>query len=249
MPMIVSINQPAYLPWLGYFHRIAASDLHIVLDHVQFEKNSFTNRNKVATANGPVWLTVPVKTSGRFAHLSIDTLEIDNTTNWRKRHHLTIEQNYSKCPFFRAHAPFFEGLYQREWFLLRDLCRETTEYLLKGFGITTPLRYSSQMHSTGSKSDLVLGLCKEVNADAYLSGTLGRQYMKVEEFEAAGVCVAFQDYCHPEYRQLHAPFISHLSALDLLLNCGPNSLEILMKGQDTSAVGKNVDSPANRTCC
>ena len=74
--MIVSINQPAYLPWLGYFHRIAVSDLHVVLDHVQFEKNSFTNRNKVRTASGTPWLTVPVRSKGRFGDLAINEVDI-----------------------------------------------------------------------------------------------------------------------------------------------------------------------------
>ncbi|HMC74088.1 MAG TPA: WbqC family protein, partial [Terriglobales bacterium] len=82
--MIISINQPAYLPWLGYFHRIAVSDMHIVLDSVQFEKNSFTNRNKARTAQGWCWLTVPVKTAGRFGELNIREVEIDNERPWAK---------------------------------------------------------------------------------------------------------------------------------------------------------------------
>ncbi len=77
--MLLSINQPAYLPWPGYFDRIARSDLHVVLDHVQFEKNSFINRNRILGANGPCWLTVPVRTKGRFGDLQIHEIEIDNT--------------------------------------------------------------------------------------------------------------------------------------------------------------------------
>ena len=96
--MIVSINQPAYLPWLGYFHRIAVSGAHVVLDHVQFEKNSFTNRNKVRTAGGWCWLTVPVRTKGRFGDLAIRSLEIDNSTDWRARHWKTLYQSYKRAP-------------------------------------------------------------------------------------------------------------------------------------------------------
>src|ERR1051326_8427944 len=101
--MIVSINQPAYLPWLGYFDRIAASDIHVVLDHVQFEKNSFVNRNKVRTAQGATWLTVPVETSGKFGQLPIDQLQIASDQPWARKHWKTIEQCYAHAPYFDAH--------------------------------------------------------------------------------------------------------------------------------------------------
>ena len=124
--MIVSINQPAYLPWLGYFHRIASSDLHIVLDHVQFEKNSFTNRNKVRTSTGWTWLTVPVKTKGLFGDLAINKVEINNTSNWRDKHWKTLSQIYNKAAFWREHATSLREVYQRPWTRLGDLCREMT---------------------------------------------------------------------------------------------------------------------------
>ena len=129
--MIASISQPAYLPWLGYFERIAASDVHVVLDHVQFEKNSFTNRNKVRTSTGWTWLTVPVQTRGRFGNSAIDRLEIDNSGPWSAKHWATLRQNYVRAPYFRAHEPFFELLYARRWDGLADLCREITTYLLE----------------------------------------------------------------------------------------------------------------------
>lgn len=110
--MIVSVNQPAYLPWPGYFHRIAVSDTHVVLDHVQFEKNSVTNRNKVRTATGWSWLTVPLRTKGRFGDLAIRSVEIDNATDWRTRHWKTLRQSYGRAPHFAAHAAYFEDVYK-----------------------------------------------------------------------------------------------------------------------------------------
>src|SRR5207249_4338568 len=135
--MIVSINQPAYLPWLGYFHRIAVSDAHVVLDHVQFEKNSFTNRNKVRTREGWCWLTVPVKTAGKFGALPINEVRIANENLWASKHWATLMLNYSKAPFFNQHAEFFEDIYTRRWEKLADLAREITEYMLNAFGIHT----------------------------------------------------------------------------------------------------------------
>ena len=105
--MIVSINQPAYLPWLGYFDRIVQSDIHIVLDHVQFEKNSNINRNKIRTFNSWSWLTVPIKTKSKYGNLSINNLEIDNSYLWKKKHLRSIQQSYSKTSFFFRTQKFF----------------------------------------------------------------------------------------------------------------------------------------------
>lgn len=230
--MIVSINQPAYLPWLGYFHRIASSDLHLVLDHVQFEKNSFTNRNKVRTANGTAWLTVPVKTSGRFGELPISGLEIDNKSDWRRKHWQTLQQSYGKAPHFAEHEEFFRELYGTPWEKLIDLCTRVTSYLLQRFGIRTKMVNSSEMQSGGAKDKLVLNLCRESGATTYISGALGRDYLREDLFRDAGIRVVYQDYHHPEYPQVYKPFEPYMAAIDLLFNCGPKSLEILMKDQE-----------------
>src|SRR5262249_28506311 len=132
--MIVSVNQPAYLPWLGYFHRIAASDVHVVLDHVQFEKNSYVNRNKVRTDPGWCWLTVPVKTKGKFGALPIRSTEIDDASGWRRRHWHTLSQAYAHAPSFAPHRDFFASIYERPWTLLVDVCREVNDYLLRALG-------------------------------------------------------------------------------------------------------------------
>jgi len=109
--MRVSINQPAYLPWAGYFDRIAASDVHIVLDHVQFEKNSFVNRNKIRTPQGWTWLTVPVTTKGRFGALPINELEMAEAERWPKKHWSALQANYAKSASFETHRGFFEAWY------------------------------------------------------------------------------------------------------------------------------------------
>jgi hypothetical protein len=230
--MIVSINQPAYLPWLGYFHRIAVSDAHIVLDQVQFEKNSFTNRNKVRTPEGWCWLTVPVKTASRFGDLCIHEIEIANERQWAAKHWQTLRLNYSKAPFFAQHAPFLEGIYARPWGKLADLAREITAYLLDAFGIRTKLYFSSEMKASGKKDELVLNLCREVRATIYLSGSLGRNYLREELFREHQIAVRYDDYHHPEYRQVYPGFEPYMAALDLLFNAGPASLEIILKNQE-----------------
>src|SRR6266851_6680171 len=116
--MMISIMQPAYLPWLGYFHRIAISDLHIVLDHVEIDRNSktkFANRNKVRTKEGWSWLTVPLVSKGKTGELQLDKLEVDNSSNWRRKHWNTIESNYARANFIDDHRLFLATVYSREW--------------------------------------------------------------------------------------------------------------------------------------
>ena len=229
--MIVSINQPAYLPWLGYFHRIAISDLHIVLDHVQFEKNSFTNRNKLRTKEGSCWLTAPVKTKGKFGELGINKVETASELRWTAKHAATIRFNYAKAAHYTENAAYLEQIYARDWPVLNDLLREMTPYMLKAFGIKTRIVYSSDMAPEGSKDDLVLNLCRAAKATTYISGPLGRNYLREGLFQEAGIRVVYHDYVHPTYPQAFPGFEPYMAALDLLLNCGDESLKVLSSGQ------------------
>lgn len=231
--MIVSINQPAYLPWLGYFGRIELSDVHVVLDHVQFEKNSFVNRNRVRTADGATWLTVPVRTAGRFG-ISIRELEIADS-RWRRKHWATIEQSYGAAPYFEALRPFLTEVYAREWGRLLDLTTVLTTWQLEQLGIKTQFLSSSELEPEGRKDELVLDLCRKLGATTYLSGPLGRNYLREELFSVAGIEVVYHDFVQPTYPQRFEPFLPAMAALDLLFNCGPASREVLVRGKEAIA--------------
>lgn len=226
--MIVSINQPAYLPWLGYFHRIAASDLHVVLDDVQFERNSFTNRNKIRTAQGDTWLTVPVHLDGHTSGTIAD-VQIANGS-WARKHVRTLEASYGRAPHWAAHQGLPQVIAGQDWPQLLPLLDATTDYLLDALGIRTRIVRSSDLATMGKKGDKVLQTCQAVGATTYLSGALGRHYLDLEAFRAAGIRVVFQHYHHPAYQQSHEPFVANLSAVDLLFNQGPQSLATLMAG-------------------
>lgn len=227
--MILSINQPAYLPWLGYFHRIAVSDLHVVLDTVQFEKNSFVNRNRVRTREGSCWLTVPLHTKGRFGQLAIDSLEtVDD--GWRRKHWDTLRQSYARAPAFASEADFFAGIYARKWPLLLPLVEEMNAHLRARLGIATRIVRASEIGAAGAKDELVLNLCRAVGATTYLSGPLGRDYLEPARFAEAGIRLAFHDYHHPIYAQAHPGFEPAMAAVDLVFNHGQESLRILSQG-------------------
>lgn len=224
--MIVSINQPAYLPWLGYFHRIAISDVHVILDHVQFEKNSFTNRNKIRTKDGFCMLTVPLKTKGLFGNLAINTVEIVDES-WKMKHLKSIQVNYSKAKYFKYYEPHLLDLFSKSYSRLIDFIIPMNIWLMKELNITTKTIRSSELAVEGTKGDLVLNLCKSLNATTYLSGPFGRDYLDINSFNTFGIKVSFHDYVHPVYAQSYEGFQPYMTVLDLILNHGPESANYL----------------------
>ncbi len=215
--LTVAIHQPAYLPWLGYFDRIAASDLFIFLDTVQFEKNSFTNRNRIKTPQGPQWLTVPVLAQGHLAK-TLAEIEIDNRQDWKRKHLRSIEQNYRRAPFFAERFDRLAQTYVPAHHFLAEFCFDQLVFWLHELKIPTPVMRASAMGVEGVKSDLVLALCRAVGATAYLSGALGRDYLREADFAAAGIALRYQDFSHPAYPQLYGPFLPALSVVDFWMN-------------------------------
>ena len=227
--MIVSIMQPAYLPWLGYFDRVQRSDLHIVLDTVQLEhqtKTAFTNRNRVRTATGWTWLTVPVQTAGH-QHTPIRDITIASSPAWARKHATTLRQSYGRAPHWHRLAPLVDDVYGRAWVRLIDVIDASTPALCALLGVQTPMVSASSLGVTGTKGDLVLALCRAVGATTYLSGPFGRDYLDETTFADAGMAVAYHDFVHPTYTQGTAPFVPYLSVVDLLAHHGPDSLPIL----------------------
>lgn len=227
--MIVAIHQPQYLPWLGYFDKIERCDTFVFLDNVQFKKNEWQNRNKIKTADKWQWLSVPV--IHKFPQ-DINQVEVNNTVQWGKKHLNALVTNYSKTSFFREHIEFFEATYSREWRLLSDINIHLIHYLVKALGISgKKLELASRYESREGRTERLVDLCLRLGAESYLSGKDGAKYLDVKEFEKKGIRVIFQDYKHPSYPQLFGDFEPFMSVVDLLFNCGPESLSILKKGE------------------
>ena len=225
--MILTAHQPVYLPWLGLFHKISLAETFVYFDQVQYLPKDWMNRNKIRTKNGSILLTVPVLRKG-YRDLKTSEIEINNSTNWQKKHLRSISLNYKKSPYFENYIPFFEDVYSRKWEFLGDL----NEYMLKWFldelGIKVNFLNAKNFKFEGEKSSLILNMCKKLDASTYIFGTLGKDYANVHEFEKNNVKLIFQDYNHPKYSQLYSEFVSHLSVIDLLFNHGPKSLEIIL---------------------
>ena len=218
--MKISIHQPQYIPWVPYFLKIESSDLFIILDTVSFQKNGLQNRNQIKTAQGASWLTVPVKHN--LGQKIIDT-KIDNHCDWKRKHWNTISQCYSKASFFKIFEEEMRNFYISDWDNLCEFNIKVLQLMLLWMGITTPIIRSSQMKATGSSSDLILNLCIESQATEYLSGEGGKSYLIEEDFKNCGINISYQNkFLSCNYPQLFPKkdFINHLSALDLILNCG-----------------------------
>lgn len=225
--MVIGILQPGYLPWLGFFEQLFRSDVFVVYDDVQYDKNGWRNRNRIKTASGPQWLTVPV--SADFSRRpAVNAVTIDNRSDWRRKHFLSIKQNYSQAPFFSDHIGLFEEAYARTWDRLLDLDMHFLSKLAQALGLGGKrIVLSSSLGVGGDKVDRLAAICKNLGADTFYEGAAGRDYLRASDFEPHGIRLEFQDYRHPAYPQLYGRFLPYLSVVDLLFNCGPRSLDIL----------------------
>jgi hypothetical protein len=243
--MILTGHQPNYLPYIGFFHKIAASDAFVVVDHVQFVKRGpfgWMHRNRIRTPEGWMWLTVPVLTKGKF-HQAISETVINNQEPWTRKHWRSLETHYRHAPFFKQYSGFFEETYAREWELLAELNTAIIRGVLDMLGIRVPMTLSSTMAVTRRSTELVCELCRKTGADSYLSGIHGRDYLKEGAFADCGVKLLYQDFRHPVYRQARAgAFVANLSIVDLLFNCGPDSLAVL-KGHGSGGFVDAAEDP------
>jgi len=231
MKKIITIHQPNYIPWLGFFHKLLISDVYVSFDDVQFEKNSYNNRNKIKTSQGDCWLTVPIITKGKSKETLINNAKIDHKQNWAKKHLKTIQTNYSKSQFYEDYILFFEETYNKNWDTLSMLNMHILTWLLKELKIDIEVVLSSEIKDKkGKKDKLVFDICKILDADIYISGTLGKEYLNIDDFNKKGINVYFQDYKHPIYSQLWGNFIPNMSIIDLLFNYGKESKKIITQG-------------------
>jgi hypothetical protein len=225
--------QPTYLPWLGYFDLIDQSDVFIFLDTVQFEKQSWQQRNRIKTAIETQWLTVPVY---RSLKQKIMDVRIDNTKDWRRNHWMSLVNNYHGSSFWSSYSSRLESTYHQHW----DRLAELNIFLIKTLCETLDLRPRFVRTSElpilqGKKAELLVDLCKIFGADTYLSPAGSQVYLESDApFRSDGISLVFHQYEHPTYPQLYGEFIPYLSVVDLLLNTGPQALGVIRSGRRPS---------------
>jgi hypothetical protein len=224
--MVVAIHQPEFLPWLGFCDKAMRADVCVLLDTVQFRKNYFQNRNRIRTAKGWDWITVPVK---HPQLVPITDVWIDVAALGRRKNTKRIEQEYRGAPFFDRYFPDLQARLAAAHDRLSALNLDLIRFTFDALGIATPLVLASSIApaAAGGATAVLVDLCRRLGASAYLSGISGRDYLDRARFEEAGIPIQFQEFHHPIYAQLHQPFVPCMSAIDLLFNHGPASRDIL----------------------
>jgi hypothetical protein len=228
--MKIAVMQPTYLPWIGYFELIDGVDLFVFFDDVHFNKRSWHRRNRIKTVSGEFTLTIPVLCKGKQMPLIKDT-PINNEIPWKRKHLANIKSNYSKAKFFGLYIHELETLYSHEYKWLLDLNLAFIEFLRRSIGINTPTILSSSLKISDTKDERLINICKKLNAKDLYDAHGAMEFLNIDLFKKNGINLTFQQYKHPVYRQLHGDFISHLSALDLLLNEGERALDIIRSGR------------------
>lgn len=224
--MTIGILQPGYLPWLGFFDQMARVDLFVFLDNVQYN-TSWRNRNRIRTAQGWQYLTVPVPKKGRIKQ-KIKDVKIAEQKEWPKRHLSLVRENYRRAPFFEEIYSMLEQTLMKPWTFLLDLDLALIEELRSWLGVDTHTKMASSIIPELQKGTAgLIDLCMAVGADAFLEGEVGKNYIDVSLCQQNGIEVIFHHYAHPVYPQQFEPFISHLSCVDALFNCGQKAKNFL----------------------
>lgn len=203
----ISIHQPSYFPWLGLVHKIAASDVFVVLDSVQYGRHAFQNRTLYSTREGPRYLTLPVRSKGHIEQqLTIRDVELADPRLPRK-HFQTLQQRYGKTAGWPlVKEGLAEILLGRCYTHLLDLTLQTLVLTLRVFELRPQIILASALDIDGSKNELVLEICKTVMGSGggrYLSGQGAKAYMDERLFAEAGIPVIYQQFQHPVYPQSH----------------------------------------------
>ena len=232
----IAISQPTFLPWLGWFDLADQADLFVILDTVAFSKQSWQQRNRIRTQNGLEYLSVPVKTSGRFGQ-QIKDCEIVNQVYLVKMIK-SVHINYIRAPFFESVYSDFINTMQTAASSnrLADLNIALIFWMSKYLDISTKMVLASTLNVSGQRGEYVAAICECMGAHRYLS-PLGSEGYLLEDrrsFERRDVEVFIQMYEHPEYAQQFKPFIPFASTLDLIFNLGPTAGAVMRSGRRVS---------------
>ncbi len=219
---IAAIHQPNYIPWLGYFFKIAHADKFVFLDMVVYPVGSLINRNSIKTRHGPAWLTIPVLKSGRYGQL-VSEVETDNSQQWARWHLATLRSNYGRAPYFKETLALLEPHYRvvngnrslLAAFNIGVICSIAT-YL----DLSTQFIHASELNVSGHKTDLLLDICRAIGASTYLAGAGAKSYQEDAKFEDAGITPVYSPFSQRSYPQLSGEFVGNLSVVDVLMNCG-----------------------------
>lgn len=221
--MKVAIHQPNFLPWCGWFAKLAACDAFILLDDAQMSKGSYVSRTKIRSREGEHWLTVPTRVHDAPR---IADVEIANG-NWAKKHLATLSQTYAKAPCADEILAMIEPIYAAAGTNLSEFNRRLVNAVATYLGIDKPMHLSSSfdVHDTGD--DRLIELIRKVGGKHYISGRGGANYQDPAKFAAAGIELDVRIYSPVPYEAPRFPFVPGLSIVDALFVRGKAARDLL----------------------
>jgi len=231
----ICIIQSCYVPWKGFFDLIGQCDEYVIYDSAQYVKRHWHNRNRIKTANGVEWLSIPVVTKGRFEQ-PIDQVEIEK--KWADKHWRAIELAYRRAPFFEEFAPAVKVWYERadKEARLTDVNLIFLQGIAGLLGLKTRMVRDADYEAQGARTERLLAIARAAGADRYLSGPSARDYLDEAMFRAAGVTAEWMSYeGYPEYPQQYGDFEHAVTALDLLFNTGPEASRYLKRNANSAS--------------
>ena len=230
--MIISAHQPAYNPWLGFIHKILISDVFVVMDDVQFEKNSFINRNKILQNNNEVMLTIPVKTKEYKTKTLKEMKTLDN--RWQIKHKKSIEQTYKKSEHYNEVMDGLDKIYECKSNFLIDYTNLFLEFIVDYLEINTQIVFASDLNIESKKLDYVCELTNKLHGDVFVFGALGKNYADVPYLKERNIQPYFQDYNHPVYKQSAKEFHKYMGIVDLLFNEKKENIKDIILSQNAT---------------
>ncbi len=220
----VAVLQSNYIPWKGYFDLIRSVDAFILFDDVQYTRRDWRNRNRIKTAQGEHWLSIPVKNKGRYEQLINEV--VVSEPGWAAAHWKTIEMSYRRAACFMQMEGPIRALFEQaaELTQLSRINHLFIAGLCPLLNIHTPLYRAEELGQATGKNERLIQLCQAVGGTHYLSGPAASCYLDEAAFAAAGIGLSYMSYDgYPEYSQLHGEFQHALSVIDLLFNTGADA--------------------------
>jgi len=229
--MILSTTQPYFAPFPGFFFKARQSDVLVILDTVQFPRGfTWLTRNRLKNHLGTLWMSIPVWRKG-LGLQRIDQVRICREGRWRHKHLSSLAAAYGNAPYFPDHKPLLERIFSGDFERLLDLNTVLIRHLLEYFQVKAKIVFLSELGIDGQGDRLLIRICKKMGASQYLAQRAAAKYLDVARIQDAGIGIEWMVPPKPVYPQLWGDFISNLSALDLALNCGPKSEDILTPGK------------------
>jgi WbqC-like protein family len=227
--MTLSLNQPYFFPYIGFFYKAYLSDHFVILDDVQFPRGTtWISRNRWKNAQGTLWMTVPVKKKG-LGLQRINDVRIYHDGRWTKKHLQSLKNAYARSPYFEGHLPFLENLYSTTFEKLIEFNLEIIRYLMKQLKMNINFSLLSELGVCGTRDSRIIDICRKLGDSRFLVQKTARKYYDVQHLASAGIQVVDFKPISPVYPQLWGSFIPNLSALDLILNCGPKAHDIMIQ--------------------